>query len=84
MFYADKLNITTKHLNRITKETLYKTTTDLITEKVILEAKRLLVHSPNTFSSISEMLGFSGYAYFSRVFKSRTGKTPLEFKRAYK
>lgn len=84
MFYADKLNITTKHLNRITKETLNKTTTDLITERVILEAKRLLVHSPNTFSKISEMLGFSDYAYFSRVFKARTGISPLEFKRAYK
>lgn len=84
MFYADKLNITTKHLNRVTKETLNKTTTDLITERVILEAKRLLVHSPNTFTTISEVLGFSDYAYFSRVFKTRTGITPLEFKRAYK
>lgn len=82
-FYADKLNITSKHLNRVTKETLNKTTTDLITERVILEAKRDIVHATNTFSELSEILGYSDYAYFSRVFKSRTGMTPLEFKRAY-
>ena len=82
-FYADKLYITSKHLNRVTKETLNKTTTDLITERVILEAKRLIVHATNTFSELSEILGYSDYAYFSRVFKSRTGMTPLEFKRAY-
>lgn len=82
-FYADKLNITNKHLNRVTKETLNKTTTDLITERVVLEAKRLIVHSTNTFSELGEMLGYSDYAYFSRVFKSRTGMTPLQFKRVY-
>lgn len=82
-FYADKLNITNKHLNRVTKETLNKTTTDLITERVILEAKRLIVHSPGTLSELGEMLGYSDYAYFSRVFKSRTGMNPLQFKRGY-
>ena len=82
-FYADKLNITNKHLNRVTRETLNKTTTDLITERVILEARRLIVHSTNTLSELGEMLGYSDYAYFSKVFKLKTGMTPLEFKRAY-
>ncbi|MEP0212516.1 MAG: AraC family transcriptional regulator [Cellulophaga sp.] len=82
-FYANKLHITAKHLNRICKVTLNKTTTDLITERVILESKRLLVHSKNTMYSISENLGFKDYAYFSRVFKSKTKVTPLEFKKSY-
>ncbi len=82
-FYANKLNITPKHLNRIVKATLGKTTTDLITERVILESKRLIVHSNNTLSAISEILGFQDYAYFSRVFKQKTEVTPLEFKKSY-
>ncbi len=82
-FYADKLNITPKHLNRIVKATLGKTTTDLITERVILESKRLIVHSNNTLSAISEILGYQDYAYFSKVFKQKTEVTPLEFKKSY-
>ena len=82
-FYADQLSITPKHLNRITKTTLNKTTTDLITERVLLEAKRLIVHSVNPLSSIGQSLGYEDYAYFSRVFKLKTNKTPLEFRKEY-
>ncbi|MGB5818250.1 MAG: AraC family transcriptional regulator [Saonia sp.] len=83
-FYANELHISTKHLNRITKTTLNKTTTELITERVLLEAKRLIVHSENSLSAISEILGYGDYAYFSRVFKSKTNSTPLVFKRSYR
>tara|TARA_R110002020_G_scaffold63170_2_gene168653 strand:- start:14542 stop:15414 length:873 start_codon:yes stop_codon:yes gene_type:complete len=83
-FYAQKLHITPKHLNRITKATLDKTTTDVITERVILEAKRLMAHSSTTLGQISSMLGYSDYAYFSKVFKSKTGSTPLQFKKEYR
>ncbi len=82
-FYASKLNISPKHLNRVTKTTLNKTTTTLITERVILESKRLIVHSDNTLSQISEILGYMDYAYFSRVFKLKTNTTPIEFKKGY-
>ncbi len=83
-FYANELNITSKHLNRIVKTTLGKTTTDLITDRVILESKRLIVHSGNSLSAISEILGYQDYAYFSRLFKIKTNTTPLEFKKGYK
>ncbi|TGV01108.1 AraC family transcriptional regulator [Flavivirga rizhaonensis] len=82
-FYANELNITSKHLNRIVKATLGKTTTDLITERVILESKRLIVHSKNSLSTISEILGYQDYAYFSKVFKQKTNSTPLDFKKSY-
>ncbi|GAA3608422.1 helix-turn-helix transcriptional regulator [Flavivirga amylovorans] len=82
-FYANALNITSKHLNRIVKATLGKTTTDLITERVILESKRLIVHSKNSLSSIAQILGYQDYAYFSKVFKLKTHVTPLEFKKSY-
>lgn len=82
--YADMMHITPKHLNRMVKTSLKKTTSDLITERVILEAKRLLVHSPNAFSEIARQLGYEDYAYFSRLFKQKTGLTPSEFARKYK
>ncbi len=82
-FYASKLNITSKHLNRITKSTLNKTPTDLITERIILESKRLIVHSNNSLADIAYTLGYLDYAYFSKVFKLRTKSTPLEFKKKY-
>ncbi len=82
-YYANKLNISSKHLNRIVKATVDKTTTELISERVLLEAKRLIVHSNNSLSSIAEILGFEDYAYFSKVFKSKTKITPLGFKKKY-
>jgi len=82
-FYADQLNITSKHLNRIIKTTLGKTTTDLIMDRVLLESKRLMVHSDNSLSENAEILGYKDYAYFSKVFKSKTNTSPLEFKKSY-
>lgn len=78
-FYAGKLFMTTKHLNRVVKTSLSKTTTDLITDRVVLEAKRLMVHSENSMAAISYELGFQDYAYFSRVFKRTTGISPKKF-----
>ena len=82
-YYADKLNISTKHLNRVVKQTINKTTNQMISERVILEAKRLIVHSNTSLSTISESLDFSDYAYFSKYFKTKTGITPMDFKRKY-
>ncbi len=83
-FYAEKLNITTKHLNRITSNTIGKTPSEIIQERIILEAKRLLVHSEDSLAEISDLLGFDDYAYFSRVFKLKTGSTPSSFRNHYK
>lgn len=82
-FYADALNVSSKHLNRILRTTLNKTTTQIISERVMLEAKRLMVHSYNTLAEISEILGYEDYAHFSKVFKKNSGITPKSFKRNY-
>ncbi|EMQ95496.1 Transcriptional regulator, AraC family [Xanthomarina gelatinilytica] len=82
-FYAEKLCVSTKHLNRIVKETINKTTSQLISERVILEAKRLLVHSKDQLTEIGNTLGFSDDAYFSKYFKSKTGITPSGFRKKY-
>jgi len=82
-FYSDQLNITTKHLNRVVKKALNKTTSQLISERIILESKRLIIHSENNLAAISDTLQFSDYAYFSRFFKSKTGCTPIDFRKKY-
>ncbi|WP_298533346.1 AraC family transcriptional regulator [uncultured Algibacter sp.] len=82
-FYANQLNMSTKHLNRVIKSILGKTTTNLIIERVLLESKRLVVHSKEPLSVIAELLGYDDYAYFSRVFKQKTNMTPMDFKRQY-
>lgn len=82
-FYSNQLNITTKHLNRVVKKALNKTTSQLISERIILESKRLIIHSENNLAAIANILQFSDYAYFSRFFKSKTGYTPLDFRKKY-
>lgn len=79
--YAEKLNMTAKHLNRINREIVGKSTSDIIMERVMLEAKRLLIHSGESFSEIAFGLGYDDYAYFSKLFKKKTGTTPSEFRK---
>jgi len=81
--YASKLNITEKHLNRVTQSCLGKTSTQLISERIILEAKRMLIHSPLNVSQIAEELGYFDNSYFVRFFKKNTGVTPLVFLNKY-
>jgi AraC-like DNA-binding protein len=79
-FYAAKLNITLKHLNRICKETLQKTATTVITDRIILEAKRSLLTPELSVNEIANKLGFVDYSYFSRLFKQKTNQTPSGFR----
>lgn len=79
-FYASKMNITLKHLNRICKDILGKTVTELITNRIILEAKRLLTSPKKSINQIADDLGFENYSYFTKLFKKHTGSTPSEFR----
>ncbi|MFV8325137.1 AraC family transcriptional regulator [Flavobacterium sp. ZS1P14] len=79
-FYASQLHITLKHLNRICNEILKKTTTEVITERIILEAKRMLMDKKMTINEIATELGFDDYSYFTRLFKKHTGMTPTVFR----
>lgn len=79
-FYAAELNISLKHLNRICKELLNKTVTEIITQKVILESKRRLTFSEQSVSEIAAALGYINYSYFTKLFKKATGLTPTQFR----
>lgn len=79
-FYAKQLDITTKRLNEIMQENINQTVSELINNKVIIEAKRELVYSELSIKEISEKLGFIDPSYFSRFFKKDTSYSPLHFR----
>ncbi|WP_343696787.1 helix-turn-helix domain-containing protein [Flavobacterium sp.] len=79
-FYAEKLNITLKHLNRICNEILQKTATEVITDRVILEIKRMLIDKQLAVNEVAFKVGYEDYSYFSRFFKKQTGMSPTEFR----
>lgn len=81
--YAKKLNMTQKHLNRVCKTMVNQTTTDIILDRVMLEAKRMMIYTDLTFYEIATKLGYEEYSYFSKVFKKRVGETPKEFYNRY-
>lgn len=77
--YARLMYVSEKHLNRMVKVSLNKTTSDLITERIILEAKRMLVFSNKSIAEIIDELGYTDSAYFFRFFKKKTALTPTAF-----
>lgn len=79
-FYADKLNITPNYLNILCKKHFHTSATSFIHNRLILEAKRLLLTSKNSVKEISYELGFYDLAYFSKFFKMQTGASPREFR----
>ena len=82
--YASMLNISAKHLNRITQAVAGKTTSAVILDRVLLEAKKELLLQRNSFSQIAQSLGYEDYAYFSRLFKDKVGETPSGFLARYR
>lgn len=80
VFYADKLNISANYLNILCKKHLKISATQLIQQRVITEAKRLLQSTSLSIKEIAFELGFVDHAYFSNFFKSRTGISPTEFR----
>jgi AraC-like DNA-binding protein len=80
LFYADKMNLSIKQLNTLCKKSMNKTLGDLVQERLILEAKRLLVHSDYSISTIGQLLNYSDNSYFARIFKKATDMSPEQFR----
>lgn len=79
-FYADELALTNKRLNEIVKAEKGKSVTQLIHDRLILEANRRLIFSTNNIKQIAFDLGFDDPAYFSRFYRSQMNETPIEFR----
>lgn len=79
MQYADMMSISPKHLNRICKEVTGKTTSEIIVDRIILEAKRMLAQHGKSVNDIAAYLGFNDTSYFIRLFKKHAGEVPSAF-----
>ena len=78
--YAKQLNVHVNHLNRAVKETTEKTTSQLIAERFLQEAKILLKHSAWSVSEIAYALGFTEVTHFNNFFKKHVEISPLKFR----
>jgi AraC-like DNA-binding protein len=79
-FYADQLNISANYLNILCKKHFHVSATALIHERLILEAKRILLTTERPIKAIAFDLGFYDVAYFSKFFKNQTRITPRAFR----
>lgn len=79
--YAELLYITPNHLNALCNDLLGVSAGQLIRDRVILEAKRLLINMELPISEISERLAFSDHSYFIKFFKKHVGTTPDKFRK---
>lgn len=80
--FGDKLNITANYLNAICTKTVGRTAGEMIRDRVILEAKRLLLHSSISVCEMAYHLGYDDCSYFIRVFKKDVGFTPEQFRQS--
>ena len=79
-FYSDKLSITNNTLSKAVKKEFSKTPSQLINERIILEAKKLLHLTYRSVKEIASELGFSDEFYFSRYFKKSVGCSPKKYR----
>jgi AraC family transcriptional regulator, transcriptional activator of pobA len=81
--YATLICISEKRLAQATRVVLGKAPKEMINDRIVLEAKRLLVHTNLSVKEIGQSLGFDDPAYFIRYFKKNTATTPIAFKETY-
>lgn len=81
--YSTQIFISKKRLGQATSKILGKTPKEIITDRILLEAKRLLVHTHLSIKEIGQKLGFKDAAYFVRYFKKNIHATPVEFRGNY-
>ncbi|SNR51480.1 MULTISPECIES: AraC family transcriptional regulator [Hymenobacter] len=79
-YYAEQLHLTANHLNAICRRILNKTASDLIHERVVAEARRLLTHTGQSVAQVADAVGFEDASYFARYFKKYVGQTPEAFR----
>lgn len=81
--YTSQLGITEKQLNKATSSILSKTPKQIIDERIILEAKRLLAHTNISVKEIAYDLGYNEPTNFIKYFKKKTNNTPAQFRKQF-
>ena len=62
------------------KKTVNKTPSEILLDRIILEAKRFIIHTPLSISAISDELNYNDNSYFIRLFKKACNLTPEQFR----
>ena len=83
-FYAGRIMLSKKRLNDLTKNAVGHTVKQLIDQRLLLEAKRMISYGSQSFKEIAFLLGFSDASYFTRFFKEQSGSTPEQFRLSLK
>lgn len=78
--FAKHLNIHVNYLNRAIKATLNKTTTQVISERILQEAKILLRAGNLSVAEIAYVLGFKESTHFNNFFRKHTQFSPTKFR----
>lgn len=81
--YADVLAMAPKTVTHKFKRLNLPQPNEVIKNRIILEAKRLLVHTSMTAKEIAHELGYDDPAYFSRQFQIKTGESPSGYRSKY-
>jgi AraC-like DNA-binding protein len=79
-FYAEQLCKAPKTLSNLFAIFNQKTPSQIIQERIIVEAKRLLCYTDRSIKQITFELGFEDVSYFSNFFKKNTGASPSDFR----
>ncbi|MCU0416341.1 MAG: AraC family transcriptional regulator [Cytophagaceae bacterium] len=82
-YYAEQLCISPSHLNAICQDILGTSAGELIRNRIVLEAKRMLVNLDLTVGEIAYGLNFTDNSYFGKFFKNQTGMTPEVFRKKF-
>lgn len=78
--YADRLAVHVNHLNKVLKESTGRTTSEIISKRLVEEAKILLRQTSWSIADIAYALGFDEVSHFSNYFKKQTSFAPLTFR----
>lgn len=81
--YAEKLNLTSNYLNSLVKQNLDIPAGQVIKNRIILEAERLLLHTTLSIIEISYELGFSDNSHFGKYFRSAKNMSPNSYRLLY-
>ena len=79
-YFADKIHLSQYYLSDLLKKETGRSAKDHINDFVVEKAKNLLLGTNDTISEIAYSLGFNYPHYFTRLFKSKTGQTPVEYR----
>ncbi len=82
--YAELMKLSKFQLNTIVKTTLGRTCSQVIKDRVILEAKRYLLATSFQINQIAFYLGYDDISYFARLFKKQTGHSPKAYRQKFK